>query len=106
MSSKGKSHKAKKSAGKSVRKILPPILTGLGVVVMLAVALSMYFTQEEKMAELRRRNAELSDQVGIVAAKREEIKELLENWQTPEYIEKIAREEFGMVKPGEVVFKD
>jgi cell division protein DivIC len=106
MGSSEKAQRVSRSKKKPAKRILTPILTGLGVVVMLAIALSMYFSQEEKMAELRSRNVELSSQVDIVAAKREEIKDLLENWQTPEYVEKIAREEFGMVKPGEVVFKD
>lgn len=89
-----------------VRRIIQPILVGLGVILMLAIALSIYFSQEEKIAELKLRNEVLSGQAEIVKGKQKELKDLLENWQTPEYIEKIAREEFGMVKPGEVIFRD
>ena len=98
--------KQKPKRKKTGRRVIQPILVGLGVIVMLAVALSLYFSQEEKIAELQQRNEELTAQADIVKAKNEEMKELLENWQTPEYIEKIAREEFGMVKPGEVIFTD
>ncbi|MHB1454543.1 MAG: FtsB family cell division protein [Saccharofermentanales bacterium] len=89
-----------------IRRIIQPILVGLGIILMLAIALSIYFSQEDKIAELKQRNIELSGQIEIVKVKKDELKELLDNWQTPEYIEKIAREEFGMVKPGEVIFRD
>jgi len=26
-------------------------------------------------------------------------------WRTPEYVERVAREELGLVKPGEVVYQ-
>ncbi len=106
MSSTKKVHKPGKSKKRAFRRIIQPIFVGLGLILMLAMALSIYFSQEDKIAELKARNLELSEQAETIKAKKEEIKELLENWQTPEYIEKIAREEFGMVKPGEVIFTD
>ena len=106
MGSTRKAQKSGKTKKRAFRRIIQPIFVGLGLILMLAMALSIYFSQEDKIAELKARNQELSGQAEIIKAKKEEIKELLENWQTPEYIEKIAREEFGMVKPGEVIFTD
>ena len=88
------------------RKITRPIIVGLAFIIMLSVAMSIYFTQEERFRELEMRNQELQTEKKAAVKNRDELKELLENWDTPEYIEKIAREEFGLVKPGEILFVD
>ena len=91
---------------KHFRKITGPIIVGLAFVIILSLALSIYFTQEEEFRELEKRNQELLSEKETAEKNRDELQELLENWNTPEYIEKIAREEFGLVKPGEILFVD
>ncbi len=45
---------------------------------------------EQKIEALKRENKELSEEVRLL--------------KVPSYIEKVAREELGLVKPGEVLF--
>ncbi|MDD4327515.1 septum formation initiator family protein [Candidatus Nomurabacteria bacterium] len=89
---------------RNFRQFVRPVLIGLAFVMTMSVALSMYFQQEDKFVELEKRNAELLEEKQAAESKQEEIRDLLENWNTPEYIEKIARDEFGLVKPGEILF--
>ena len=48
------------------------------------------FEIKQKIVEVKRENKELSEQVKLL--------------KVPSYIEKIAREELGLVKPGEILF--
>ncbi len=88
------------------RKLIRPIILGLALVVALSFALSIYFAQEEEFRVLESRNTELQTEKLKAEKNRQELRKLLENWNTPEYIEKIAREEFGLVKPDEILFVD
>ena len=55
--------------------------------------------QKQEIAELERTVEQLRQQ-------QQELKETIELLKTdPEYIEKIAREEYGLVKQGEIIYK-
>jgi len=48
------------------------------------------FEMEQKIKEIKRKNKGLSEQVKLL--------------KLPSYIEKVAREELGLAKPGEILF--
>jgi cell division protein FtsB len=88
------------------KKILPKILISLMVVLSLGVVLALYFAQEPQIERLKTRQNELRVQADAALEKKQENEALLEKSDSLEYIEKIAREQLGMVKPGETVFPD
>ncbi len=96
----------KKKKGRASGKMMPKLLLGLLVVFLLAGAVGIYFTQEAQIARINARKAELSVEVQKAREEKEENVKLFEKSDTLEYIEKMAREKLGMIKPGETVFPD
>lgn len=96
----------KKRKGKASGKMMSKILLGLMVVSLLAGAGGIYFTQEAQIARIAARAQELDKEVRQAREKKLENEELFKKLDSLEYIEKIAREKLGMVKPGETVFPD
>jgi len=96
----------KKKKSRASGKMMTKILLGLVVVFLLAGAGGIYFTQEAQIARIRAQAAELNTEVQQAREKKAEQEDLFKKLDTPEYIEKIAREKLGMVKPGETVFPD
>jgi cell division protein FtsB len=88
------------------KKILPKIMLSIVVVGMLAAAIAIFFTQEAQIERLKAHQKDLSIQAEAALEKKQENEDLLEKSDSLEYIEKIAREQLGMVKPGETVFPD
>jgi len=83
---------------RAVPRWIPP-LAALGVVVLLAVTFGgAYWDTYQVRREAGRLARERDDLRKQNAQLREEIRLL----NTPEYIERIAREQLGLVKPGEV----
>ena len=81
------------------------ILSGLFVLGMMALAVhgdKGFLAMWEKQHELARLESDTADVKAVNARLRGEIRRLLRD---PEYIEKIAREELMLVRPGEVVFE-
>jgi len=87
----------------SIRKLFFPLLAGLLAAFLLINALSMYFSQEREIEEMEKERKELLKQKSKVEEIRNELLDMSENWDSDDYIEKIAREEFGLVKPGEII---
>lgn len=97
--------KKKKRRGTS-GKMVTKLLFGLVMVFLLAAAVMIYFEQEAQIARIQTRAEELSVEVEKAREKLAENQKLYEKINTPEYIEKVARDELGMVKPGETVYPD
>ncbi len=97
-----KRKKRKKKSSRIFIKILVSLLT----IFLLAAATAIYFDQEAQLAELQNRNDELSTQASQALEIKNEYENLLEKTDSLEYIERIAREKLGMVKPGEIIFAD
>ncbi|HHY14555.1 MAG TPA: septum formation initiator family protein [Firmicutes bacterium] len=53
---------------------------------------------------LRRQISDLETHLHVLQLRGEELEKEIELWRSPEYIERVAREELGLVKPGEVVY--
>jgi len=62
-------------------------------------------SQQFKISDLSRQNAELEAQKKVLLQEREELKKEITLLQTDEYIEGVARDELGLVKPGEYIIK-
>ncbi len=60
--------------------------------------------QELEMDKLRKTKAEMQLQVDAVKAREDETLRQIDNAQTQEYQEDVARDKLGLVKPGEIKF--
>lgn len=70
----------------------------LGVVIVLAQSLRIYFVQAGQLAEVRAQIAQTEQEI---AQQRDE----LERWQDPAYVKSQARVRLGWVMPGEVGYR-
>lgn len=61
--------------------------------------------QQLKMMDLARKEAELANKINQAIEERERLKKEIQLLQTNDYIEKVARDELGLVKPGDLVYK-
>jgi cell division protein FtsB len=88
------------------KRILLRITIGLVMVLAVASAVAIYFEQENQMLRIRQRQATLASELSAAKARQAELAELQGIVDTDEYIERMARDKLGMVKPNEVVFDD
>ncbi|HAL74663.1 MAG TPA: hypothetical protein DCM45_06200 [Clostridiales bacterium] len=86
--------------------IIMRITIGLVLVVAVASAVAIYFKQEEQMARLLANRITLASQLADAQARKAELEELQNMVDSDEYIERIAREQLGMVRPNEIIFED
>lgn len=100
--------KKRKHFGRTLtgRAIFIRILAGLIVVFAVASGFAIYFEQENQLKRIEERNRELQKQLDQAYIEQGELKELYEMVDTDAYIERVAREQLGMVKPDEIVFED
>ncbi len=73
------------------------------VLVLVYFAVS-FLRQEKRMRELNAENALLQQELSELQLQRSALEGDLENASTDEYIERVAREELGFVKEGEIKF--
>lgn len=68
----------------------------------LFISTHLYFQKQEKMAQMKANEEKIREQTeDIKALKRE-----LSKSDSLEYVEEVAREDLGMVKPREIIFID
>lgn len=82
-------------------------MAGIAVVVvmLLAVLLTQSHKLELKNTSCSEQKARLEEQILEEQVRAEELKKLPEYTQSQEYIERTAREKFGLVYPDEIIFK-
>nr|WP_202710121.1 septum formation initiator family protein [Sporosalibacterium faouarense] len=68
--------------------------------------ISSFFNQQGMLNELDNKKAIKEKEVRKLTQEIEELEDKIKYSNTPEYVEKIARDELGMVKPWEVIFID
>lgn len=86
--------------------ILIKIVLGLITVLVIASGIAFYFDQEDQLSRIQNNRAELEHKLDQAYARNGELLALQEMVDTDEYVEKVARDQLGMVKPDEVVFED
>lgn len=86
------------------------VLLRIGVVALVIVALviagSVFLRQQDELRRVQKRGQELQERKQQVDADTKLIEEKSKEIRGTEEIEDIARNELGMLKPGEIVFKD
>ncbi len=75
------------------------------VALLLAVMLMQSYKLNTKIITYRASNQSLQEQIKLENDRAGELEKLPEYIQSDEYIEKIAREKFGLVYPDETVFE-
>ena len=66
----------------------------------------LFISQQFDLARLGKENDVLDNQIAEAQTAHEELTQEKENAETPEYIERVAREKLGYMKPEEKVFID
>ena len=81
-----------------------------GITIVVAALLVVLLVQSHKLnarlAEGRAQISTLAEQTEAEEQRTEEIKELQDYMQSDAYKEKVAKEKLGLVKDGEIVFKE
>lgn len=74
--------------------------------VILAFFGSIFIRQQITISGLNDKYAQYEKQLSQLQEKNAKLTSQLEQTQTDEYIEKVAREKLGLIKPGEILFID
>ncbi|OQA28068.1 MAG: Cell division protein FtsL [Verrucomicrobia bacterium ADurb.Bin345] len=75
-------------------------------VLVIVLIVSIFVPQIQHYQELRRKEAVLQEEIRLEEEMLRHLKEQQERLRTdPRFVEKVAREEFGYIRPGETVFK-
>ena len=82
------------------------IILGLVFVLAAASAVAIYFQQEEQFTRIAARRAELIQAQAIADRRHEDLLALKYQVDPDAYIERIAREKLGMVRPNEILFEE
>ena len=82
--------------------LLNPFIIVL-VAVIVIIALFNFWQNMQKMSKLEKEINNIKEEIAAAEAENEELREQLENTNDPEYIEEVAREKLGLVKPGEML---
>ena len=99
--------KIKKTSSSPQRKsVFIRIIIGLVVVLAVASGIAFYFEQEEQLRRIEENKYALQKQLDQAYIINGELKALRDIVDTDEYVEKIARDHLGMIKPNEIVFED
>ncbi len=55
--------------------------------------------------KLRQEIEALEKRLVVLEMRRQDLEQEIEEWKSPENVERVAREQLGLVKPGEVVYR-
>lgn len=67
---------------------------------------STFINQQGMIKELEKKKTIREEKIGQLNEEIQRVQEKIQYSHTPEYLEKIARDELGMVKPEETIFID
>ncbi len=79
------------------------LIVGL-IILVLHAAVSIYLRQEKEFARLTLEAEELNLQLENTQRENKEIQELNALVGSSEYIERVARDQLGLVRPDEIIF--
>ena len=83
--------------------LLNPVVITIVTVIALITAFNFYQNMA-RMNQLENQVEEIEAQIAQAEAENNKLKKQLENSNSYEYIEEVAREKLGLVKPGEKMF--
>jgi len=83
--------------------LLNPVVVTIVVVIALIAAFNFY-QNITRMNQLENQIEKIEAEIAEAEAENQRLKEQLENSSSHEYIEEVAREKLGLVKPGEKMF--
>ena len=75
------------------------ILAMAGIVSYTAVS---FWSLDQRLSDMRRDATELQQQLEARQRNGQELQKEINNLQTDAYVEKVAREQLGLIKPGEI----
>lgn len=81
------------------------------LIIVLVLALTVYLgytwiSQQVQLVSLNKEISELDSNIAKEESRKKELEKKKEQINTPEYIEKIARDELNLVAPDEIVFME
>ncbi len=76
------------------------------LIIILAICFTIFVSQEQESRRLQRKHEELQTIKAGLEAQKYELEQLLSIAGTPEYIERIARDNLGMVAPEDIIIQD
>ncbi len=91
---------------KIFRQNTAAILISAVVLVLLAALLLSERQMQQKIAANEKKRSEVQLQIDEQEQRTAEIQELEEYMQSQEYIEKVAKDKLGLIKDGEIIFKE
>lgn len=91
--------KAGRPAGRRKLRLSSCLL--LGILIYLS---ALFVTQNIRLLQLNSTLSELEKEIEIIKSQNEEMLSEIDRLHAPAYLEQIARQELGMVKPGEMLF--
>ena len=83
--------------------LLNPVVIIIVVIIALIAAFNFYQNMR-RMNQLETKIEKIETQIAEAEAENNKLKRQLENSSSYEYIEEVAREKLGLVKPGEKMF--
>ncbi len=97
-------------AGKERRRASVSNRRGMvGIALVVLVLLSVFIVQSHKLSEknaaFEQQIVQLQEQIELENERTKELEELPEYTKSREYIEKVAREKFGLVYEDEIIFR-
>ncbi|MCG0275807.1 MAG: septum formation initiator family protein [Thermosediminibacteraceae bacterium] len=75
------------------------------IILFLIYFVYTFTVQQFKINELRRQELELSREMSRLIEERKKLEKEIELLNTESYIEELARDQLGLVKPGEIIYK-
>jgi cell division protein DivIC len=86
-----------------VKKRRPRLVYCLIIIVILYFSL-LFISQYRSLYQFKRTLHEIEEQITLVQAQNERMQQEIEQLYTHSYLEKMARQDLGMVRPGELLF--
>ena len=83
--------------------LLNPVIVTIIIIIALIAAFNFYQNMV-RLSQIENEIDEIEAQIARAEAENEELKEKIDNSSSYEYIEEVAREKLGLVKPGEKMF--
>ena len=106
----GKHEKRKSRNSRRAMKAHQNKVTMIGITFVVCVLMVTLLVQGQKLnAKLssnQQRTSELEQQIENENQRTEDISEMQEYMQSDEYLEKVAKDKLGLVKDGEIIFKE